>query len=295
MKSETYQKEGWFILEEENQVFGKDAEAVDNNINLESEDFCFYHQNKEEAKKNIDSSSKDLTDFIDSLIQDIPAPSDEEVSAGIEKILKITHPEDEQPETAKTNKKKKVTFRVLFVAALLSILSVSCLFVVGSNNDISIENGFVTFAKDAIKIVFFGESKEEYITVDALLTDLELHGYGDILFPQEFVTKSDEYKVSVPEYFSSNVNQVSFEILDNTDRYVFGIYKYSETLEAVSYIDINDAKTLLINDIYMYVFQLDDTNSAVEFTNNEYRYFIKANITYSEMLSFINNIIIRGK
>ena len=131
-KSETYQKEGWFILEEENQVFGKDAEAVDSNINLESEDFNFYHQNKEEAKKNIDSSSKDLTDFIDSLIQDTPAPSDEEVNAGIEKILKITHPE-EQTKTVKTNKKKKVTFKVLFIAALLSILSVSCLFVVGSN------------------------------------------------------------------------------------------------------------------------------------------------------------------
>ena len=60
-KSETYQKEGWSILEEENQVFGKNAEAVDSNINLESEDFNFYHQNKEEAKKNIDSSSKELT------------------------------------------------------------------------------------------------------------------------------------------------------------------------------------------------------------------------------------------
>ena len=75
-------------MEEENQVFGKNAEAVDSNINLESEDFNFYHQNKEEAKKNIDSSSADLSDFIDSLIQDIPDPSEEDVNAGIEKILK---------------------------------------------------------------------------------------------------------------------------------------------------------------------------------------------------------------
>ena len=40
-------------MDVENQVFGKDAETVDNNINLESEDFYFYNQNKEEAKKNI--------------------------------------------------------------------------------------------------------------------------------------------------------------------------------------------------------------------------------------------------
>ena len=71
----------------------------------------FYNQNKEEAKKNIDSSSKELTDFIDSLIQDTPTPSDEEVNVGIEKILKITHPE-EQTKTIKTNKnnEKDISF-----------------------------------------------------------------------------------------------------------------------------------------------------------------------------------------
>ena len=93
-------------MEEENQVFGKDAEAVDNNTNLESEDLYFYNQNKEEAKKNIDSSSKELTDFIDSLIQDVPVPSDEEISAGIEKILKTTHPE-ELPKAVKQVKRRK--------------------------------------------------------------------------------------------------------------------------------------------------------------------------------------------
>ena len=49
-KSETYQKEGWFILEEENSVFGYDA---DNTNKLDSEEkFSIYH-NKEEAKNNI--------------------------------------------------------------------------------------------------------------------------------------------------------------------------------------------------------------------------------------------------
>ena len=107
-------------MEEENQVFGKDAEAVDSNMNLESEDFNFYHQNKEEAKKNIDSSSADLSDFIDSFIQDVPAPTDEEINLGIEKILERTRPTEEH---SKTNKNKKVTFKVLFIAALLSVLS----------------------------------------------------------------------------------------------------------------------------------------------------------------------------
>ena len=289
-KSETYQKEGWFILEEENQVFGKIAEAVDNDTNLKSEDFYFYNQNKEEAKKNIDRSSKELTDFIDSLIQDVPAPSDEEISAGIEKILKITHPE-EQSKTVKTNKKKKVQFRVLFIAALLSILSVSCLFVVGSNHDISIENGFVAFAKDTIQIVFFGETKEEYITVDALITDLEQHGYGDILFPQEFVNKSDEYKVSVPEYSHTELcDQVSFSVIDKTSTYVFLIYNYNQSSQTFDYKDMNNVKTIVVDNINLYLFEFDNGDCSIEFIYDEYRYYIQARVTSSEIVEIIKTI-----
>lgn len=289
MKSKTYQKEGWFILEEENQVFGKDAEAVENNINLESEDFYFYNQNKKEAKKNIDSSSKDLTDFIDSLIQDIPAPSDEEVNAGIEKILKITHPE-EQTKAEKTNKKKKVTIRVLFIAALLSILSVSCLFVVGSNHDISIENGFVAFAKDTIQIVFFGEDEEEYITVDTLLADLEAHGYDDILLPQEFVNNYDVYKASVPEYLDTGLKQVSFNIIDNINTYIFIVYKYNQDSQIFDYKDMNNLQTLVVKDIDMYISEYDDGDCVVEFFFDGYRYYIHARIGYSEIVEIVKTI-----
>ena len=289
MKSKTYQKEGWFILEEENQVFGKDAEAVENNINLESEDFYFYNQNKEEAKKNIDSSSKDLTDFIDSLIQDIPAPSDEEVNAGIEKILKITHPE-EQTKAEKTNKKKKVTIRVLFIAALLSILSVSCLFVVGSNHDISIENGFVAFAKDTIQIVFFGEDEEEYITIDTLLADLEAHGYDDILLPQEFVNNYDVYKASVPEYLDTGLKQVSFNIIDNINTYIFIVYKYNQDSQIFDYKDMNNLQTLVVKDIDMYISEYDDGDCVVEFFFDGYRYYIHARIGYSEIVEIVKTI-----
>ena len=276
-------------MEEENQVFGKDAEAVENNINLESEDFYFYNQNKKEAKKNIDSSSKDLTDFIDSLIQDIPAPSDEEVNAGIEKILKITHPE-EQTKAEKTNKKKKVTIRVLFIAALLSILSVSCLFVVGSNHDISIENGFVAFAKDTIQIVFFGEDEEEYITVDTLLADLEAHGYDDILLPQEFVNNYDVYKASVPEYLDTGLKQVSFNIIDNINTYIFIVYKYNQDSQIFDYKDMNNLQTLVVKDIDMYISEYDDGDCVVEFFFDGYRYYIHARIGYSEIVEIVKTI-----
>ena len=285
-KSETYQKEGWFILEEENQVFGKDAEAIDNNINLESEDFYFYNHNKEEAKKNIDSSSKDLTDFIDSLIQDVTAPSDEDISAGIEKILKTTHPGENQ---LKTDKKKKVTYKVLFIAALLSILSLSCLFVVGSNHDISIENGFMSFAKETIQVVLFGEDMEEYVSVESLLTNLEENGYKDILFPQEFITKSDEYKVSIPKYLDTDLKQVSFQIHGENSVYSFVIYNYINIQQHFEYTNTDKMQTLNVNGVYLYVFYHNNF-STIEFINNNYRYYINSDINYYDMVSLAETI-----
>lgn len=278
-------------MEEENQVFGKNAEAVDSNINLESEDFNFYHQNKEEAKKNIDSSSADLSDFIDSLIQDIPDPSAEEVNSGIEKILERTHPTESKTETSKTNKSKKVTFKVLFIAALLSILSFSCLYVVGSNHDISIENGFVSFAKDTMQIVFFGEDKQEYISVDALLKDLENHGYKDIFFLEEFIVKSDEYTVSVPEYCNDELGeQVSFSVFDDIHTFLFTIHSFSISQHPFEYDEMENVRTEKVGDFDMYVFDFNNGDSAVEFLCENMRYRIQVNAPYSEIFKIIKTL-----
>ena len=275
-------------MEEENQVFGKNAEAVDSNINLESEDFNFYHQNKEEAKKNIDSSSADLSDFIDSLIQDIPDPSAEEVNSGIEKILERTHPTEKH---SKTNKKKKVAFKVLFIAALLSMISFSCLYVVGSSHNISIENGFVSFAKDTIQVVFFGKGEEEYITVDTLLADLEAHGYEDILFPQEFVNNYDVYKVSVPNYKKGNIGQVSFNVYGDVSDYTFGVYEYTDTSQSTNYKNLINAKTLVLNDVYIYVFEFDNGDCSIEFIYDGYRYYIHTkNVSYSDLVNIAETL-----
>ena len=275
-------------MEEENQVFGKDAEAVDSNINLESEDFNFYHQNKEEAKKNIDNSSKDLSDFIDSLIQDIPDPSAKEVNSGIEKILERTQPTEEQ---TKIKKAKKVTFKVLFIAALLSILSFSCLYVVGSNHDISIENGFVTFAKDTIQVVFFGEGEEEYITVDALLADLEARGYDEILFPQEFVEKADEYKASVPEYSEGELKQVLFEVCHEDSTYYFAIHEYNQNQKNRDFDHVKIAESIQINDTFIYLFEFDTGVSAIEFTYGKYNFYIHSlTSTYLDMVNIAKTL-----
>ena len=271
-------------MEDESRVFGSDAKNSDTFDSEETFDFF----RKDETKKNIEKSANDLTDFIDSLIQDVPAPSEEEVNAGVEKILARTHPAEAQIQTSKTAKIKKVSFRVLFMAAILSVFMCSCLYAVGNSHNISIENGFVSFAKETIQVVFFAPDEEEYISVDSLLTNLEENGYVNILFPQEFVTKSDEYKVSVPEYLEGELKQVSFDIYNDVSSYSFNII-YSESQQSFDYTNLRNAQSFNVNGVYVYGFE-HNGYATIEFTYNNYHYYISADVLINDICEIVNTI-----
>ena len=289
-KSETYQKEGWFILEEENSVFGCDA---DNTIKLDSEEkFSIYH-NKEEAKNNIDISAKELSDFVDSIIQDVPDLSEEEVNRGVAKIREKAYPNERVTKLSKNNKSKKITLRVLFIAALITTILFSCVYVVGSSHNISIENGFVTFAKDAVKIVFFGEDKEKHIDVKTLLEDLESHGYKDILLPQILYG----YKSSVPVYSkgleeAGTKDRVEFELSNDSSLYLFKIEKVdSEGLIGNYFTSLENAETILLEDVRIYVFEFDGKVSCIRFVYDEYDCLIQSYVSLTEMINTAQTII----
>lgn len=270
-------------MEEENSVFGTDAKNADDFDSEEKFDFC--HKNKE---NNITDSSKELTDYTDLLSQDVPDLSEEEIDAGIEKILKTTHPTEKK---SVSEKSKKVTFKVLFIAAMLSvILLFSGFCAVGNSHDISIENGFATFAKDTVKIVFFGEKEEEFIPVSVLLTDLEQHGYKDIAFPQEFIDNAGKYKVTLPDYFEDSFGkQVSFFIYGDVEKYSFSICSHDPTQNAYLYKNLDNVDTIVLNDVYVYVFEFDAAET-IEFFNGEFYYFISSNTPYSDMVKIAKSI-----
>ena len=291
MKSKTYQKEGWFILEEENSVFGFDAGNTDK---LDSEkNAIFIIENKEEIQNKTEVSSKALTDFFDSVTDDLPEPSEEEIDSGIAKVLERTHPEAVKEEPSKTTKSKKVTFRVLFIAALLSVLSFTGLLAVGNNHNISIENGFATFAKDTVKIVFFDETEEKYIDVKTLLEDLDSNGFRNILIPLELYT----FKSTLPVYSkvvgnAEPNNKVSFELYNDTTSYSFGIcYTGQDKITGNYFPDVDNTKTLLVDDVYVYIFELENGVSTIRFVCDGHDYYIQSEIDITEMINIAQTII----
>ncbi len=289
-------------MEEENQVLAETAEAVEHHKNLESEDLIFNYQNKEEAKKKLEASMKDIDDLFGSLLQDVPDPSEEDVRKGVAKILqraaagraqtaeKVQAAETVQIKPIKAGKSKKVTLKVLLLAALLSILLFSTLFVMGSRHNISIENGFMSFAKDTVQVVFFGEGEEKFISVDSLLESLKSKGYDDIVFPQEFVTRSDEYKVSVPEYKNDDVRQADFKIHNQETTFSFIICQLKSTQQPYGYLDLGDSNTVTVGDVAVDVFDFGNDGSAIQFLYDKYRYYIRTNIHYSDMVKIAETI-----
>ena len=290
MKSKTYQKEGWLVLEVDNSVFGHGADNT--NKNDFEEKFSIYH-NKDEAKKKVDISSDDLTSFIDSLVKDVPELSDEEVNSGVEKILARAYPAEETVKPSNNGKVKRITLRALFVAALLIIVSLSCLCVMGTSHNISVKNGFVTFAKDTVKVVFFGDEKEELIDVKSLLEDLESHGFENVLLPQKLY----DYKSSVPVYSkgvdsTDEKSTVVFSLYNEDCSYSLRLSKMDSNEFVSDYFEkFSDAKNLLVNDLNIRAFQYENDVSAINYVDENYSYFVQSDISLSEMINTAQTII----
>lgn len=276
-------------MEDEIQVSVTDTETKGNQN--PQEDFSFFNNiknNNAEAKKHIDKSAEELTDFIDSLSQDVIDLSEDEINSGIEKILQKTHPQNAPIEISKNSKNKKISLRVLFIAALLALVSFSCICVVGNSNSINIENGFISIDEDGVRITFFGENKEKCISVESLLISLEEHGYKDILLPQQFIT--GEYKVTVPEYVNSDiVNQVSFTVYNSDESYAVYVTPAVESHYSHNFTMLDGADTLYINNIYIYMFE-SGGNTSIEFIKNGYKYSISSTAAYEDMCRLAESI-----
>lgn len=263
------------------------------NVDDFEEEFSFSNKNKETSKVDIDKSVKDFTDYMISVSADMPELSEEEINRGVEKILAKAFPNEEAVKPSNNSKVKKVTLRGLFIAALLSAVFFFCICVVGSSHNINIEDGFVTFAKDAVKIVFFGNDEAESIDVKTLLEDLEAHSFKDVVLPQKLYN----YRSSLPVYSVSIKgvganNRVTFELINNDILYSFRLEKTASDKPVGDYFsNLDNAETVVVDDVNIYVFEYDNGISAINFVNGDYSYFIQSDVLLSDMIDTAQTIL----
>lgn len=255
-----------------------------------------YHNDKETEEIDIDKEIEEFLACVDEYIEDVPSLSQEEIRERTDKILAEVYPEEavETPVVpiSEGKKKNRSAKRVLLIAAaiaMLTVLSIGGILVFGDNNELETENSAATYDGGSVRITFFGEDGEEYITVDTLLKDLEAHGYKDIMFPEAFLF-DDTCKVSLPEYTKESVlEQVSFYVYQGENEFFFCIDKAGENKQA-NLPDLENAKTVDVNDKKIYIFEYDNNHSTIYFFDEAHEYYLNSTSLYSIMVEIAETI-----
>lgn len=280
------------------QSFGNNTEGQEKNNCIKNKyvEADTYHKNKEEKIKEYLEAEKELLDYLNEIVENAPEVPDEVIQRGIAKVHAMPYPnaEKETPVVPinEGRKKKWTAKRVLLIAAavaILAALSISGLSVLGDNNELETENGAATYDDGSVRITFFGEDGEEYITVDTLLKDLDAHGYKDIMFPEAFLF-DDTCKVSVPEYsYTNEIEQVSFYVYQGEKEFLFCISKNTST-RTRDFSDVDNGNTIVVNDICVYVFDYGNEYTSIEFAYKDYCCYISSSVSYQDMVSIANTI-----
>lgn len=225
----------------------------------------------EERNKVIEESLKNIEAEVNEALEGIEMPSEAELQARMKALLFDASKLDEQTpaktEEAPAKEIKSIMTRkkigkTLMLAAVISLLGLSFIITtVASKHNISIENGFVAYVKDAIVITFFGDSEEKYISVDVLKTDLENNGFENVIIPKYF--ENGNWKVSIPEPTDTELTkQVSLKIYNDESSFSFIIGPH-ETQNRESYFSkLENAETIRTDETYIYLFEHNNGNDT---------------------------------
>ena len=94
----------------------------------------------------------------------------------------------------------------------------------------------------------------------------------------------------MPEYSDDELSQeVSFEINDEKNSYSFSISKVDFSNGAASYKNLDNAITVVSEDINIYIFE-HDGDSLMEFTHNDIYYYVCSKVPVPDMVKIAESI-----
>lgn len=254
----------------------------------------------EERNKVIEESLKNIEAEVNEALEGIEMPSEAELQARMKALLFDASKLDEQTpaktEEAPAKEIKSIMTRkkigkTLMLAAVISLLGLSFIITtVASKHNISIENGFVAYVKDAIVITFFGDSEEKYISVDVLKADLENNGFKNVIIPKYF--ESGNWKVSIPEYTKNDfTNTLSFKIYNDNNSFYFRIATQGAGSNEYYFLELENAETIKTDEMYVYLFEHNNGyDNRIRYFNPYYNFLITSKTDYAIMQEIAKSI-----
>lgn len=228
----------------------------------------------EERNAVIEESLKNIESEVNEALENIEMPSDAELRARMKAVLFDAAKLDEQATTEEKEtpakeirgiKTRKNLGKTLLVAAVVSLLGLMFIITtVASKHNISIENGFVKYVKDAVVITIFGEKEDEYISVEQLKLYLENNGLGSIPLPKYF--DGFGWKVTTPKHFKNEYTDIySFKIYNKEEMFTVSIAPLpsgSENKEGY-HLNLESAETIKAGEVYVYLFEYNKGKDCI--------------------------------
>ena len=102
--------------------------------------------------------------------------------------------------------------------------------------------------------------------------------------------KPDKYKLSVPRYFNIGVEQAGFDIYCDETKYTCHLTKEELSGQEHNLVDLNNAKTITVNGIDIYIFAFDNSTSAMLYHNGLCYNISMAGTAYEDLLKIVESI-----
>lgn len=186
-------------------------------------------------------------------------------------------------------KTKKIVLISFVIVILILIFSVGRISYIGILKGADTDNGIVPFVKDTVDLVILGKDIREYISYEDVKADLKTNGFEDILFPKEFSEKLDKYKFTKPIYTNNGIEEISCRIYLGELTYGFAASKSEIENKELTFVGLENAETITINNIDFYLFDFGNYVSVM-FFHNGFSYDIGSSCPYDDMIKIIESI-----
>lgn len=254
--------------------------------------------NEEKIKtrnKIIEEALREIEAEVDESLRDIQMPSDAELELRRKAMLYDMYKQTEEASSKiKAKKRHKRVGKVLAFAAIVTLLTLTFVTAtVASKHNINIENGFVTYIGDVIRVTFFKEG-EKYISLKSLTANLENNGYTEAIIPEYF--EYSGYKATIPEYTDNGYGkQASFTLYNGEDEFRFNIapipLDYDKYETEHNFLELENAQTVRSGDMYIYIFEHNKgRNCRIDYSTDNYNFSINSRKDYETMIKIAETI-----
>ena len=203
--------------------------------------------------------------------------SEEEEQAHINELLQLTRePSEDKIKLIKIHTHRTVKRIIILAAAILVLVSVFMASTIASKHDFSLFDGTVRFEDGRIHVQFPTTDRSATLSMTDFETNLEEHGFKDILLPGYFY--EGEWAVENIKYSEEDNMHLMTSNIEGRQSYSISIILYEGTSPSrnITFYGAESGETIQTGDIPVYLFDHGYDRKELIYFVGQYEYKIRS-------------------